>query len=79
MGKDLLWTLHVTFSELKFSTDEWDLVTNLVAYVINRRPRPVLGNHITVEIMTDKKSDSSVTLAAYSDIHMKDVVTGPNK
>ena len=76
VGKDLLWTLRATCSELRFAADEWDLVSTLVAYVINHRPRPVLGNHSAVEMMTGKKPDSAVTLAAYSGVKMKDMVTG---
>ena len=76
VDKDLFWTMRVTCSELRFAADEWDLVPTLLAYVINHRPRPVLGNHSAVELMTGKKPDSAITLAAYSGVRMKDVVTG---
>ena len=36
----------------------------------------MLDNHSPVELMTDKKPDSAITLAAYSGVKMKDVVTG---
>ena len=76
VGKDLVWTLRATCSELRFAADEWDLVTTLLAHVINHRPRQVLGNHSAIELMTVKNPDSAVRLAVYSGVKMKDVVTG---
>ena len=51
-------------------------MTLVTHYVINHRPRQVLINHNAVEMMIDKKSDSAVTLADYSGVKMKDVITG---
>ena len=76
VGSDLLWTIRGVLSELRFAADEWDLPLSLVAYIINHRPRVVLGGRSAIEVMTGRKPDSAVKLAAWSGIRMKDAIEG---
>ena len=77
VNRDLLWTTRATLSELRFAADEWDLVLNLIAYVINHRPRGVLGGRSAIEVLvlTGRRPDSAVKLAMWSGVKMKDAVT----
>ena len=61
-GKDLLWTLCNTCSEMRLVADEWDLVLSLIAYCITHRPRPVFGGRSSIELMTGRQPDSAVRL-----------------
>ena len=54
VGKDLLWTCHSLLSEFRSVVDEWDLVLSLVEFVVNNRPRDVLGGRSVIEVVTGR-------------------------
>ena len=52
VNSELLWTVSVILSELKYTATDWNLVTPLVQYILNGRVRDVLNGKSPIEVMT---------------------------
>ena len=72
VGRDLLWTLRALTSEFRISLDKWDLVLPLVQLLVNYHDKVVLGGRSTLEVMTGQKPLSTVNLAIWAGVILKD-------
>ena len=71
VGKDLLWTARAILSEFKCAVDEWDLTLPLMEFIVNHRPRTVLGGRSAIEVVTGRKPSTPVKLVLWKGIKMK--------
>ena len=71
VGKDLLWSCRALLSEFKSAIDEWDLVLPLIEFVVNYRPRDVLGGRSAIEVTTGHRPRNALELVLWKGLLMK--------
>ena len=71
VGKDLLWTCRALLSEFRSAVDEWDLVLPVVEFIVNHRPRDVLGGRSAIEVSTGRRPKNALELVLWKGLKIK--------